>query len=61
MANDIINHPDHYTAGGIEVIDFIEAKGAELPSRERGQVHSPGRQKSPRKRSRRPQKSGVVP
>lgn len=26
MANDIINHPDHYTAGGIEVIDFIEAK-----------------------------------
>lgn len=27
MTNDIINHPDHYTAGGIEVIDFIEAKG----------------------------------
>ncbi len=27
MANDIINHPDHYTSGGIEVIDFIEAKG----------------------------------
>jgi hypothetical protein len=23
---DIINHPDHYTAGGIETIDFIEAK-----------------------------------
>ena len=27
MANDIINHPDHYTAGGLDVIDFIEAKG----------------------------------
>lgn len=25
--NDLVNHPDHYTAGGIEVIDFIEAKG----------------------------------
>ena len=24
---DLINHPPHYTAGGIEVIDFIEAKG----------------------------------
>lgn len=24
--NDIVNHPDHYTDGGIETIDFIEAK-----------------------------------
>lgn len=24
---DPVNHPDHYTAGGIEVIDIIEAKG----------------------------------
>jgi hypothetical protein len=24
---DMINHPDHYTTGGIETIDFIEAKG----------------------------------
>ena len=24
---DTINAPGHYTAGGIEVIDFIEAKG----------------------------------
>lgn len=24
-ANDEINHPAHYTAGGIEVIDFLEA------------------------------------
>jgi hypothetical protein len=24
---DIVNHPPHYTVGGIEVIDFIEAKG----------------------------------
>jgi hypothetical protein len=24
---DHINHPDHYTVGGIEVIDVIEAKG----------------------------------
>lgn len=24
---DLINHPPHYTAGGIETIDFIEAKG----------------------------------
>ena len=23
---DNINHPDHYKAGGIETIDFIEAK-----------------------------------
>ena len=24
--NDMINHPAHYKAGGIETIDFIEAK-----------------------------------
>ena len=24
--NDIVNHPSHYTDGGIETIDFIEAK-----------------------------------
>lgn len=24
-ANDEINHPSHYTAGSIEVIDFLEA------------------------------------
>ena len=24
-ANDEINHPAHYTAGSIEVIDFLEA------------------------------------
>lgn len=24
---DNVNHPEHYTAGGIETIDFIEAKG----------------------------------
>ena len=24
---DSVNHPPHYTAGGIETIDFIEAKG----------------------------------
>ena len=23
---DIVNHPEHYTDGGIEAIDFIEAK-----------------------------------
>lgn len=23
---DKINHPEHYTAGGVETIDFIEAK-----------------------------------
>lgn len=23
---DMVNHPDHYTVGGIETIDFIEAK-----------------------------------
>jgi hypothetical protein len=23
---DPVNHPDHYTVGGIETIDFIEAK-----------------------------------
>ncbi len=26
-SNDLVNHPDHYTSGGIETIDFIEAKG----------------------------------
>lgn len=25
--NDPVNHPSHYTVGGIETIDFIEAKG----------------------------------
>ena len=25
--SDPVNHPDHYTAGGVEVIDFIESKG----------------------------------
>lgn len=24
---DMVNHPPHYTKGGIETIDFIEAKG----------------------------------
>ena len=24
--HDLVNHPKHYTAGGIETIDFIEAK-----------------------------------
>lgn len=24
--NDLVNHPSHYKAGGIETIDFIEAK-----------------------------------
>lgn len=24
--NDLVNHPDHYKVGGIETIDFIEAK-----------------------------------
>jgi len=24
--NDMVNHPPHYTSGGIETIDFIEAK-----------------------------------
>lgn len=24
---DVVNHPPHYKAGGIETIDFIEAKG----------------------------------
>jgi hypothetical protein len=23
---DLVNHPDHYKSGGIEVIDFMEAK-----------------------------------
>lgn len=25
-ATDLVNHPPHYTKGGIETIDFIEAK-----------------------------------
>lgn len=24
---DVVNHPSHYTDGGIETIDFIDAKG----------------------------------
>jgi len=27
LRSDQVNHPDHYTVGGIETIDFIEAKG----------------------------------
>jgi hypothetical protein len=26
-AADLVNHPAHYKVGGIETIDFIEAKG----------------------------------
>lgn len=26
IINDVVNHPAHYTDGGIETIDFIEAK-----------------------------------
>jgi hypothetical protein len=26
ITTDMVNHPPHYTAGGIETIDFIEAK-----------------------------------
>lgn len=26
MNSDAVNHPSHYTDGGIETIDFIEAK-----------------------------------
>ena len=27
LPHDNVNHPSHYTAGGIETIDYIEAKG----------------------------------
>lgn len=27
VKNDAVNHPSHYTDGGIETFDFIEAKG----------------------------------
>ena len=27
IEHDPVNHPNHYTVGGIETIDFIEAKG----------------------------------
>ena len=27
ISSDPVNHPAHYTTGGIETIDFIEAKG----------------------------------
>ena len=27
IKHDVVNNPAHYTAGGIETIDFIEAKG----------------------------------
>ena len=27
VTNDNVNHPAHYKTGGIETIDFIEAKG----------------------------------
>jgi hypothetical protein len=29
-SNDPVNSPDHYTSGGIETIDFIEAKGLDF-------------------------------
>lgn len=28
---DLVNHPPHYTTGGIETIDFLEAKFADDP------------------------------
>ena len=27
LQSDMVNNPDHYKVGGIETIDFIEAKG----------------------------------
>ena len=27
VKEDMVNHPPHYTVGGVETIDFIEAKG----------------------------------
>jgi hypothetical protein len=27
VKTDMVNHPPHYTVGGVETIDFIEAKG----------------------------------
>lgn len=27
MSRDVINHPEHYTKGGIEPIDLIESQG----------------------------------
>jgi len=27
LMEDLVNHPSHYKVGGIETIDFIEAKG----------------------------------
>lgn len=27
LSEDVVNHPAHYKVGGIETIDFIEAKG----------------------------------
>lgn len=40
MSHDPVNHPDHYTAGGIETIDFIRAKmsAAEFVAYCRGNV-----------------------
>lgn len=26
VGQDVVNHPSHYKAGGVETIDFIEAK-----------------------------------
>lgn len=26
LLNDLVNHPSHYTVGGIECIDYLEAK-----------------------------------
>lgn len=26
IKKDVVNHPDHYTSGGIEVIDYMKAK-----------------------------------
>ena len=28
--NDMVNHPPHYTAGGIEPIDYIEANNLDF-------------------------------
>jgi len=34
LKHDVVEHPSHYTTGGIEVLDFIKAKTKNLPGDE---------------------------
>lgn len=51
---DLVNHPEHYTDGGIETIDFIEAKELNFHLGNAVKYISRAGKKRPNENSRRP-------